>query len=177
MLKIERIKKVEGDYEGLSFVLRALDPDEPGRYPRFILWDGSCYWGTDGKRLHYYYAKSSNPEIGTYKLISKDKNTIVLDKVENIKYPDITVLPLFRNNGPKWEIEVNLNENQNEGQYALSTAYTKIIRKMEEDETLNFDFIKNLPLDKYTVYSHGSKDPICFANGNKGAAIMPMRVL
>jgi hypothetical protein len=170
MLKIDKIKKVHGDYEGLSFVLGAKTKDDTRKNLDCILWDGSCYWATDGYRLHYYYAIDNSAEVGVYKLVSKDKNTIVLDKDNGIKYPDITCLTLFKNKGPQWELDINTNNDN------LSIPYSKIIRNMEPEKTINFDYFKALPPDHYTVYSHGTKDCICFANSNKGAAIMPMRV-
>ena len=177
MLKIEKMKKTTGDYEGLSFVLGAMTKEETRKNLQAILWDGSCYWATDGHRIHYYYANDNRAEVVVYTLASKDKNTIILEKNEDIKYPDITVLTLFRNNGPKWELEINTTPGHNvTNMGACSRAYTQVIRHMEEDETLNFEYIKALPPDHYTVYFHGPKDCLCFANGNKGAAIMPMRV-
>lgn len=175
MLTIEKIKKVQGDYEGMQFVLLAMSKDETRKNLQAVLFDGACYWATDGHRLHYYYARDTRADVGVYKLVSRDKGTIVLDKTDDIKYPDITVLTLFRNNGPKWEIEIETRENKWGNNSGPSYAYTKIIRQMAEDETINFEYINALPPDHYHVYGHGPKDCICFANSNKGAAIMPMR--
>jgi hypothetical protein len=170
MLKIEKIKKIKGDYEGMNFVLSAMSNDETRKNLNTVLWDGSCYWATDGHRIHYYYAKDTYAEIGVYNLVSKDKSTIVLEKTEEFKYPDITMLNIFRNNGPEWELSINT-----EGA-GLPISYAKIIRKMADDEAIDFKFLEALPPDNYKVYSHGSRYCLCFANGNKGAGIMPLKV-
>jgi hypothetical protein len=176
MLKIEKIKNVEGDYEGLNFVIKAMTNDKTRKNIAAVLWDGACYWATDGNRLHYYYAKKNDVPVGVYTLVSRDKNTIVLDKNDDIRYPDISVLTMFRKNDPIYELEIDTRSNRYFDQMgACSTEYSKIIRRMADDETLNFEYIKQLPPDHYTVYAYGPKDCICFANTNKGAAIMPMK--
>ena len=176
MVQIQKIKKTAGDYEGIDFVLKARMGK--GLYPsnrnlENLLFDGAAWWATDGHRLHYYYANNTDMEPGVYRLISKDKNTVVLDPAPEVNYPDITVLSFWRGYDPKWNIGINTKTSKGAN---LSQSYTKIIRNMEEDETIDFNFLNDLPEDEYTVYSHGARLPLCFANHNKGAVIMPLKV-
>ena len=37
------------------------------------LFDGACFWATDGHRVHYYYVKNNELDPGIYEIVSRIK--------------------------------------------------------------------------------------------------------
>jgi hypothetical protein len=176
MLKIEKQKTAKDDYAGVEFVLKATTKDQTRLNLNNVFFDGACFWGTDGQRMHYYYMNNTDIALGAYEVISKDKKTIVLDK-SDLTYPDIFMLIkdlIYKKD--REEIEIGLDKNiQN-----TSIAYSKIIKRLPDnngrEETLNFKFLEDLLPDNYTACITGYGDPVWLGNHNKGAALMPLRI-
>jgi len=177
MFKIEKNKNsLLDDYDGMAFVMAAMAKEESPRYKihNRVMFDGACFWGVDGHRVHYYYVQNNNFDPGIYEVVGKDKKSIVLNKVDGI-FPDITQLEIFRKK-PKWSMEIKTDYTTGDRDMSRSVEYAKVIKRMHRGNTINYKFFSDLPLDSYTVYSYGPERMIGFCNHNKGAGIMPLRV-
>jgi len=176
MYKIEKNKNPGlDDYEGMAFVMAAMAKDPyPNNLHERIMFDGACFWATDGHRVHYYYVHNNDFVPGVYEIVSKDKKTVVINKKEDVIYPDISSLDFFRGL-PKWNVEIETSAKDNI-KMSRSREYTKIVRRFPSNQTINFEFFESLPPDSYTVYYYGPEKIIGFSNHSKGAGIMPLRV-
>ena len=182
MYKIEKNKnRLLDDYEGVAFVIAAIGKEEDRKnlYNR-VLFDGACFWGCDGHRVHYYYVHNNAFDPGVYQVVSKDKNTVILKKAAVRKkaietFPDISKLEIFSKT-PKWSIEIKTDYSTGDREMTKSVEYAKIVKRLFRGITINYKFFSDLPLGSYTVYSYGPESLVGFCNQNKGAAIMPLRI-
>ena len=131
---------------------------------------------TDGNRLHIAKGFPDKPD-GFYEIIKNTKVLIVLkeldlEETENKRFPDIdSVLP-DKSKDPIWNgIETN-------GLSWASTCYTKIVRKMSDNTTINFEYLKDVLSSEvyFNISQYREEGPIIFENDNCFALIMPMYI-
>jgi hypothetical protein len=177
MIKIVKNKRLlVDDYEGILFVLKATAPKEKNSYKnnglQEVMFDGACLWGTDGKRIHYYYLQQNVFKPGVYH-VNKGKEMVILEEIDR-RFPDVFRLSIF-NNSPTSNFKMRMFK-EDADRAIQSTEYSKIIKRLDDNYTINMQYFLDLGLGEYTVYHYGSEDAIGFCGEYKGAVIMPMRI-
>ena len=131
---------------------------------------------TDGNRLHIAKGFPDKPD-GFYKVVKNTEVLVVLkeldlEETENKRFPDIdSVLP-DKSKDPIWNgIKVN-------GLSYASKCYTKIVRKMSDNTTINFEYLKDVLSSEvyFNISQYREEGPIIFENDNCFALIMPMYI-
>jgi hypothetical protein len=174
------------DYAGVLFVIKGTNqikyqPDYRKSFDlKNIMFDGACFWGTDKYRLHYYYMKDTDIEPGIYQVVKRDDKKITLDKTyEGFQgFPQIARLAMFTT-PPEWNFSITLSINhQKKGRLKdhqnMVIEYSRLIKKMPEDVTVDFQFFSDLPPGDYEVYYYGDRKMIGICGEDKGSAVMPM---
>jgi len=125
-------------------------------------------WSVDGNTI--------NPAelSGFYEVVKLTKKLITLNPVDDVRCP-------------RWENVFPPHKDYQavaiSGHYyhdpSLSLQYAKIIRKMDDRVTINYRYFEDAFFndDGWTVYLYGKayREPVCFMNGCKFGAIMPMK--
>jgi len=179
------------DYAGLLFVLKWTQTKKQYYGKNSfnlgnVMFDGVCFWGTDGCRLHYYYMKNTDIEPGVYTVIKRDDKSIILDRTDEgfQGFPQIARLIMFTAEY-EWSLSISLSDNKylkvnklQEGKLRnrqqLVREYSRLIKKMQEDVTVDFQFFADLPAGAYEIYYYGDREMIGVCGEDKGAIIMPM---
>ena len=134
------------------------------------------YQFTRQNRLHFYYPFGNIGIPGqTYKVASKTSNIIFLEEDDTVKFPDIYCLSFFHRT-PKWSLDISISGERDSIMIDRSHEYTRVIRRIKREQTLNFGYFSDLPPGKYSVHNFGDGDVTGFCNGDKGALIMPMKI-
>ena len=166
-LIIKKVPKTPGDFEQVEFVMRARCQDREilNLFNILKIEDGKIY-ATDGHRIHFSDLFGEYLD-GNYRFLAKKSGQFIFEKC-NEKFPDVkSVLPNLEGCAPDYEIDFGAHE---------ASGICQIIRNMSNDFGINYDFLKDLR-EYFMVYL--LKDPesgIYFANPNKGAMIMPLKL-
>jgi hypothetical protein len=159
------------DFQGFKWVLKAISREPSLKIYDVIKIQQDLVVGTDGHRLHLYYTKEEHP-CGVFKVLVRQRSKLILEKVSDINFPDWEhLLP------KKEEIEKELVISR-----INSQGYTELVRQMNPDTTLDFNYFMDLD-DSMTKVS-ATKDLLTGTNGilfedlsqTKKALIMPMRI-
>jgi hypothetical protein len=133
--------------------------------------------GTDGQRLHSAFATIPD---GYYKVEKVLKREVILTETKkDFPYPDTG--RVFFDMRRYRKIRVR---NQGYGSHAFaqwkSALYAMIVRAMDTKLTLHFELLDFLDKEYFEAYvsepGYEDQGPVYFANGNKWAAIMPLRI-
>lgn len=169
-IEIRRNKKEVGAYEEFDWVLKAKEKEESRYGIHKVRIEQSEIVCTDGKRLHKANVEHLFP-IGTYDVITHNKDLILLSLSDDQQYPDYKVV-LPNDIGEMVSIEGG-----------IFSAYAKVIRAQSEDQTLDYKYLCDcLTPDKKNGISGNWKfkptpngGPIVFVNCTRYALIMPYR--
>jgi DNA polymerase III sliding clamp (beta) subunit (PCNA family) len=159
-LEIERVLYVTAAVstdKGANPALKTLCIEPEGEVSRVA--------GTDGHRAHW--AELFNVYApGCYEFVKKSKTKIILRKVD-AQFPDYRCcIPA----GAGEEIQV-------EPGAAAFRAYTRLVRAMSEDMTLDYKYFSEAVLFADTITIMPDKmHPLKFAGNGTGAIVMPHRV-
>ena len=118
---------------------------------------------------------------GYYKVIVNNAGKIILDRVENFEneyghYPDIkAVWPRKAKN------ILDINQNNQHYFYGVSREQTligKLIKAMDENETINTEFAKDVinVMETFKVKQSSTGSALLFQNGTKRAIVMPIKI-
>jgi hypothetical protein len=185
MLKIEKVKNVAGDYEQLLFCEKAMMGKEDTRNNlKNIKIDCGIAVTTDGHRLHMAELFMDYPD-GIYKVVSRDKNAFILEEDKEVTWPDY--MKVFPEHKDFKEVDMYFSGYRGEKEkaaYYLSNNYTRLVREMPEDITLNISFLEDfLGNEPYTAFIYDGKNvhnqstsPVCFRNHTKLVLVMPVRI-
>jgi len=168
-------------YKGLLFVEKATSKDEEGtRALMHILYKNGTFIGTDGHRLHTYYAgeeiESESPifiEGHLYHFISKKKKVINLGHIGMQSYPDFEFL--FPDINPKKELFLSGIRDE---------EYVRVIKMMSENRGIKYNYFNDLPNESWNVkyYNEINADQLTedskliFHSENMTAVIMPFKI-
>jgi len=161
------IQKHDTNFESIRFVIRAMDKEKLTKY-NCIYVDDTKIETTNGHHLHRI-ENTIQLEPGFYTVTKNTKTKIILEKTDiRSRWPDTDrVFP----RGECKEIDIVFS-NGNE-----SIPYTKFIRELSEERTINFDYFEALnDLDHYTAKIFDDNQAILFENNIAKALIMPMRI-
>jgi len=161
------LQRIHPDFWGFKWVLKTVSADSPPMVRNVIEIQKDLIVGTDDHRLHIYYTREEHPP-GVFKLLVKQRFSLILEKVMDVKFPEWQyVLPA------KKEIEKELKLRS-----INSVGYTVLVRQMEEDVTLRFNYFMDLDSSMIKVSIIKDNGGILFedADGSKKALIMPMHV-
>ncbi|KKL48004.1 hypothetical protein LCGC14_2329870 [marine sediment metagenome] len=160
---IDTKKELKHIKEGFQFLCKPLNiRQEISVYTNHVLNDGSFWWATDGHRLHGLDLDGFG-KPGIWKVIIKTKAQIVLqldhkktleDNFPDVYYPwpqhhifTVITCPYIKD---------------------ISPAYTKIIRAMNDNQTVRYGYVEDvISGDYWTAYIYGEDLPIAFENNNK----------
>lgn len=131
-----------------------------------VMNDGEFWWASDGYRMHRVDMGGFG-DVGTYKVISKAKGKVILEK-DDIEFPKVR--EMIPKNPVKKEFVLVPEPD------SITTAYTAIVRSMSETTTLDIRFVQDVLTDEFTVFFRDAGDPVEFLNHTKWALIMPRRV-
>ncbi len=154
------------DLHGFKWVLKILTREMFAFSLDIIKIEKDLVVGTDSHRIHIFYPDGLYPS-GTYKVLVKTRTKIILERVYGINYPNWHFV--FIKKGTFETIEIGRVD---------STGYTKIVRAMNEEQTLNFNYFIDLDSEMLKVsIPDTSKEGVFFENfdATKKALIMPMR--
>ena len=162
---VEKTKYQQEHYELFKWALKAI-AKKPTNYLNTV-WIGknrvAC---TDGHRVHIF-RHDRTYEPGVYDVKSVSAKSIVLQKnTIGFTYPDISrVIP----RGKK-EDRIFVNEREcNSG-----SSYTQVVRKMEENLTVNYDYFDDcVTAGEWKITIIPKSNILYFRNCNKSAVIMP----
>lgn len=165
------IGKHDPRLEPLLWVARAVDLKHANPGLQCLYADGENLVGTDGKRLHLY-KKNPLPD-GLYQIVKRTKTELRLEKCTfDMTFPDYK--KIIPENGPD-TVSVDVNGNTDGVYYA---AYATIIRKLDVDDTLNYDYLADvLTCDlTFTVNINGKMRALYFTGSDRAALVMPMNM-
>ena len=152
------------DFHGFKWVLKVITKNSSLNL-NVLKIENDLIVSTDGHRMHVYYPSELYPS-GVYKALVKTRTQIILEKVYGINYP-------------AWRQLFFIKETPLEIGRIDSTGYTEIVRAMNIESTLNFDYFIDLGSEMTKAFLPAKpKEGIFFENfdGSKKALIMPMRV-
>jgi len=155
------------DFNGFKWILKVLTRESRQRVYSIIKIEKDLIVGTDGHRLHIYYPPSEPFPSGIYKVLVKTRTQITLEKVFGISYPD-------------WHNLLPAKENLTEIKLSRidSVGYTELVRQMNPDSTLTFDYFIDLGSEITKAFIPSKvNEGVFFENfdATKKALIMPMR--
>ncbi len=159
--------------DGFHFLCKPIFKRQPQRiYDDHVLNDGDFWWATDGHRLHGLDLDGFGTP-GIYKVIKNTKGQIILQKTDKPlrEYPNVNVV---------WPEHHNFSELFHycpDDQSHVSGSFAAIIRRMPEDQILNYNYVSDVLCDDFTCYIYNEPNlPVAFENSNKLALIMPMNI-
>ncbi len=158
----------------VQWLLKARGTDDIGRYPlTYIHIKNSLMVATNGHVLHLIKAIYSFSN-GVYKVI-RDRTSIVLIKNDDIEY--LKWESVFPRGKFKKVDEIYGTKNT----FDKTRYYSRIIRSLPEDRTLNKDYFDNIVSDysswkAFIFESSDSDKPVMFRAKNKTALLMLMRI-
>ena len=162
-----------GVFDDLFWITSAIDKKVTRPAVKNIFIKEGWVVATDLKRIHAAYLGEDLPdcEDGLYQLIQRKRNHIFLKKDEDhgfSSYPDWEVIfPRSKSHEPFENIQLYKN---------VYAEFCRLVRKIPEDQALDFEFFKGLTDGTYDVIRYMDTGPIIFANCNRLAAVMPIRI-
>jgi hypothetical protein len=107
---------------------------------------------------------------GNYEVITSNKNEIILEPVQGIEYPKWE--DVFPKGKSTEEISVDLYNKD------VSNAYTQLVRKLPEVNTINLKYFEDLLCfdNRVTFSIYGENEPIKLVSGKYRGLIMPIRI-
>ena len=172
---IELKQNSKGESEDLSALLFCAkiiknENKDPIVYTTRVLIKGYFAYGTDSKRLHR--AKLSRKyKDGLYRVLKCQKKHIILYKSENLKdgiYPNYN--RFFKNIGRNQILFKEYIDSDN-----YSAVYTKIIRSIPQNVTLNYEWLKDIN-GQYSIKFNEKFGIVIFENDNKVAVVMIIKI-
>ena len=154
------------DFYGFKWVLKALAKESYFKYLVLKI-EKDLIVATDGHRLHIYRPQGLYLS-GSYKVLVKKNNQVILEKVSGINYPDWRSLLIPK--GTPLEIQIGRID---------SPGYTEIVRLMNKESTLKFEYFSDLASEMTKAFIPAAPgEGITFENsdGSMKALIMPMRM-
>jgi hypothetical protein len=157
------------DYEGVKWVLKAIDKEGSRYHLNHIFSLGNHVFATDGHRLHAYRTRQVKIPKGAY-LPMVDKTQILLMPKDDVTGPD--AIQVFPRHKPHKIFRIESAKD-------VSIPYTEMVRKMDEGETLNLKYFEDMinGVDYSPIFRHfGQGCPVWMKNGHRSGLIMPMRM-
>ena len=154
------------DFHGFKWVLKVLTREMSSFKLDVLKIENDLIVSTDGHRLHIYYTRGLF-SAGTYKVLIKTRTQIILEKVFGINYPEWH--QVLTPKGTIGEMKIERID---------SVGYTEIVRSMNKESTLRFDYFSDLASEMTKVFIPAtSEEGLTFENfdGSMKALIMPMR--
>ena len=154
------------DFYGFKWVLKIL-PKKSYPILDILKIENDLAVSTDGHRLHIYRTQGLF-SAGTYKVLVKTRTQIILEKVFGVTYPDWRQALAIK--GTPLEIKIGRID---------SPGYTEIIRTMNKESTLKFEYFSDLNSEMTKAFIPATPGGgITFENfdGSMKALIMPMKV-
>ena len=155
------------DFYGFKWVLKAITREMSSFKLDVLKIEEDLIVATDGHRLHIYRTQGLF-SAGIYQVLIKTRTKIILEKVFDVNYPEWHQVLI-----PKGTIEEMTIGSID------SPGYTEIVRAMNKESTLRFDYFSDLASEMTKVFIPAApKEGITFENfdGSMKALIMPMRV-
>jgi len=154
----------EPDFKNLRWVLKV---SEGWGLKLLLIEDGQAI-KTDGHRVHICHLHQTYPD-GLYEILSNHQHRLLLGKPQEVKkFPDW-----------KSAIPAHIDFNEIKNLQGDSQGYSKVIRQMDPEETLDYRYFADLGKDNfYTGYIYDKKKPVIFLNFDwtRVAVIMPMHM-
>ena len=155
----------------LLWVLKARSTDKNRKQLKYLNIDDTGYCCTDGCRLHFSSNRKNLPnglENGLYEVIIA--NDLIIFQPQEGTFPD------YKQVIPK-DIEAPLELNIDNNSASISCALTLVSYKILNSEyTINFDYLKDLADNKWTVHGKPDYKGIKFVVPGLMALIMPLRL-
>ena len=155
----------EPDFKNLRWVLKV--SEGWGVLNLLLIEDGQAI-KTDGHRIHICHLHQTYPD-GLYEILSNHQHRLLLGKPQEVKkFPDW-----------KSAIPAHIDFNEIKNLQGDSQGYSKVIRQMDPEETLDYRYFADLGKDNfYTGYIYDKKKPVIFLNFDwtRVAVIMPMHM-
>lgn len=168
--------KVKKQFKDLLWVLKARSADTIGRITLcYINIDDNGYCCTDGRRLHLHKDKSGLPsglENGLYD-VKVGKDYIAFHPMEGDFPSYMDVIPQYESN--PIEIDLVFGKQKNHSM-RNSIALTKISGLLENESSINYEYIKDLEGYYWKVQAGDKYKPIKFVDGDFLAIVMPLRI-
>jgi len=164
---IEKEKYGNNHFELFKWVMLARSKEQNRYQLQYVNIGKNRVICCDGMRIHMFrHSRTYTP--GMYEVRSQDKKSIVLTKTTEGTYPHIKqVIP--KHGGVKLDF---YNKKISRGR-----SYTSVIRKMEENYTINLDYFEDCITEgQWRVSIQPNGGPLYFKNSEKSAVIMPVRI-
>lgn len=168
-------KMIEFDkYQGIGkvrFCIAAWDKNEDRHMP--IKLENGKMTATDGHRLHEVNDLPCDAkDNGLYEVVKNNKTCVILKESEHTRFPDTDRVWPNQNKDPLW------NGIYVHSVLYASEQYTKIVRKMSDNTTINFNYFEQLLHSgvDFKVSQYEEQGPVLFENCECRALIMPMRL-
>jgi len=177
------IKKQSPIFDDVHFIAQVAITDNSvgdANYRRHIVVTKGERWkliGTDGNRMHRVFIDLDMGDFCPfYQVVSCNQQTIVLQPVEWVDYPDTTEIEQEdRQHYTFLVLEAGGFKTKTDKQIDFSQKYSKIIRMIDPENTLNYTFIQPLLNGVWTLFFPRDSHGIVYGtSGNKHVYLKPM---
>ena len=183
---MERITltKKDTDFQGVHWALQArakgkglntIRLDSAMTHARI---DGGHIECVDGHRLHVYELQEIAPPDGLYEVLKCTKGEVQLLTTEDSgNFPDLEMV--FPKKAHKVMVDsLHSNESVKAGpRDSIHGGFCRLVKVMPKNNGINFNYYSDIVAGStWTAYRYGKDEPVYFANCNRWAVIMPVKI-